>query len=369
MTAPLPLVVLTTIDPVLRDTAVAGMLTDAPGVVVLRHDITDGPGGGGLRRLVLDAHGVVEDQHLPLEHACLSCAVREDAVPALRRLADDGRWGVVVLTLPVSAESLPVTRQLGSMMRRGGELSALRVASIVNALDLGAVEHDILGDDLLAERGLALTADDRRSVGEALVAQLGHADVVVVSGEATDHPIDSDLVDHLRAPDGVRVEGTHLLDLSRLVQGRHDSAAGEQRLDPLRARAAHGPTDNGVWSIELRSSRPLHPERLVDQVERLGSGRLRSRGVFWVPTRPHSACIWDGAGGQLAVGQADSWAGCEPFTRLVYTGTGGGAEIVRLRQAFEDILVSEAEMTEGLVRWLGREDVLSPWLGEQSEAC
>src|SRR6187402_1951214 len=99
----IPVSVLATIDPVLRDSALFGLLTDTPGVVAARHDIYE----DHLRRVVLDATGVIEDVLVPLEHACLSCAVREDAVPTIARLARDGRWSHVLLALPISAEPLP----------------------------------------------------------------------------------------------------------------------------------------------------------------------------------------------------------------------------------------------------------------------
>ena len=101
-----PLSVLATIDPVLRDTAIFGLVTDTPRSVALRHDIH--AEDGTLQRLVVDATGVVEDTLVDLEHACLSCAVREDAIPPLRGLARDGRWDQVLLALPVSAEPLLV---------------------------------------------------------------------------------------------------------------------------------------------------------------------------------------------------------------------------------------------------------------------
>ena len=70
-----PLLVLATVDPLLRDAVAFGVVVDRPRTVVLRHDIVDGPEGGGIRRVVADASGVLEDVLVPLEHACLSCSV------------------------------------------------------------------------------------------------------------------------------------------------------------------------------------------------------------------------------------------------------------------------------------------------------
>lgn len=362
-----PLLTLATVDPVVRDSTVLGLVVDDPRTVVLRHDIHDDEDGGSIRRLVLDAGGVVEDERIPLEHACLSCAVREDAVPTLARLARDPRWDSVVLALPVSAESLPVTRALGWETRGRGALRRLRLAHVVTAVDVETFEEDVLGDDLLDERGLALTADDRRSVGEALAAQVAHADTVLVAGERREHPVASDLLDHLRARDGRRVDGLHAVDLDGLRRAEHDVHRGDRRLDPLHVAPARGAsTEHGVWTLDLRSERPLHPERLVEHVRRLAPDRVRARGRFWVPSRPDSVCAWDGAGGQLSVGEAGSWGEAHPDTRLVLTGAGD--ERAALVEAFEDVLLTGAELGEGLAPWLGREDVLAPWLGERSWA-
>lgn len=347
-----PLSVLSTLDPVLRDTAIFGLVIDRPGLVVLRHDIVD----GGIRRVVVDAGGVIEDLLVPLAHACLSCSVREDAVPTLERLAADPRWDAVLLTLPVSAESLPVVRALN-------DLRGLRLARVLTVIDGSTAQDDLLGDDLLVERGIALTEDDGRAVAEAAAAQLGHADLVVVEG-AID-PVGSDLLDHLRAADSGRIAGLAALSVDAVVAGTHDRTAGERRLDPLAvAPRPQAPTAHGVWTLDLRSDRPLHPERLVADVHRLGDTPFRSRGHFWVPSRPDSICVWDGAGHQLSLGAMGHWGGREPATRLVITGIGPGRH--ELVAAFEDVLLTAEEYGEGMHAWLGRADVLEPWLGERS---
>ncbi|MFF2620989.1 CobW family GTP-binding protein [Oerskovia jenensis] len=410
-----PLSVLATIDPVLRDTAVFGLVTDTPRSVALRHDLH--PEDGTLRRLVVDATGVVEDTLVDLEHACLSCAVREDAIPTLHDLAHDGRWDQVLLALPVSAEPLPVTRALDAAARPGGALHGLRLATVLTVVDLATVETDLLDDDLLEERGLALTPTDHRSVGEVLAAQVEHADLVVTTGAppATalgDGPgavatpggpgfpflpgtpddvarpgghaavqaawdgrrasarTGSGLVDRLRPDASTRVDGLEGLRFADLSAASHDATTAERRAHPLGVRAVVGQdTATGTWTLELASDLPFDPVRLLHQVRRLGTGRLRSRGVFWVPNRPDSMCAWDGAGGQLSIGAVGTWDDTAPRTRLVFTGAADSADgRAALVAAFDEILATREEVADGGLRWLGREDVLAPWLGERSDA-
>lgn len=396
----IPVTVLASTDPVLRDAALAGLLLDAPGVVAVRHDLHP----DHLHRVVQDAGGVVEDVLVPLEHACLSCAVREDAVPTVARLAHDPRWTHVVLALPVSAEPLPAARALAAGAVPGGVLAHTRVATTVALVDLDTAEHDLLGDEVLLDRGLGLTPHDPRSVGEALATQLEQSDLVVTCGEGSGStsgfwdgrpsgstsgsglaagaasrrgatagdPTASGLVDRLRGAGTRRVDGLHALTAADLVVGWHSAAVAERRAHPLGASVAAPDPVAGdrSWTLALSSPLPFHPQRLLDEIEDLGTGRLRSRGVFHVADRPGLACLWDGAGGQLAVADLGPWgevcAGTEPQTRIVVVGrcepdgSDGGRR--RVREAFERALCTPAEAADG-VEWLWGADFLAPWLG------
>lgn len=367
-----PISVLASVDPVLRDSAIFGLVVDSPGTVVLRHDIL--AEANMIRRVVVDATGVVEQALVPLEHVCLSCAVREDALPTLAALTEDGRWTDVTLALPVSAESLPATRALAAETGRDGALAGARIATAAAVVDVETFERDLLSDTLLSDLGLGLTDQDGRAVGEALAAQVEHADLVVVAGDAGAAPTGSGLVDRLRAADSHRVDSLHGLTSHDLTSGRHDPVTGERRTNPLSARGctgrSHGRAD-ASWTLELRSDRPLHPERLLERIEDLGTGRLRSRGVFRVADRPRAACHWDGAGGQLYIGElgpwADACAGARPQTRLVFVGAAADADLrPLLREAFEATLLTDAELADGELVWLGREDILEPWLGTRT---
>lgn len=382
----IPVSVLATIDPVLRESALFGLLTDAPGVVATRHDIYE----DHLRRVVLDATGVIEDVLVPLEHACLSCAVREDAVPTIARLARDGRWDHVLLALPTSAEPLPAARALAAETVRG-DLDHTRIATSFSVVDIDTLQHDLLGDDTLLERGLGLTTGDERSVGEALAAQIEQADLVVTHtshAEPAEAPsaTPSGLLDRLRGAGTRRVDGLHSLTAAALAAARHSPARAEHRAHPLGAVAISGrgsvPEDRS-WTLELRSPLPFHPERLLERIESLGAGGLRARGVFHVADRPGLACLWDGAGGQLAVGDLGPWsevcAGTPPHTRIVVVGVADAVdadavgpdaaslldERQRLREAFHAALCTPEEAAAG-VEWLWREDHLAPWLGART---
>lgn len=364
--------VLVSIDPVLRDTTAATLTLGSSDVAVVRHDL--GTDGHTLRRVVIDSSGVVEDVTSELEHACVSCSVREDALPTLARLAATGRWTSLVLALPVTAEPLPASRALAAHTRQGEALDALHLTATVAVVDLDTLEDDLLGDDLVHERDVALTPDDERPLGEALAAQLEQVDVVVTTG--TD-PTGAGLTDRLRARDSQRLRGLHELSVDDLSACRHDTVAAERRAHPLGARNPHrsgvDPRDRS-WSLLLSSERPFHPERLLAHIEHLGTGPVRSRGVFHVPDRPDSLCLWDGAGGALCVADLGSWdevgGDHRPVTRILVVGAGAPKESREVRDrildAFGEALTTGVEMADGGAAWLGAPDLLEPWLGTRA---
>ena len=353
-----PVITCCATDEVLRSTAVAAVLLDVPGAVVVRHDLD--PEAGTLHRLVYDAFGTWQDRTRRLAHACLGCALREDIVPAIREVAL-ARPAAIVLALPVTAEPAPVLAALVELAEEG----VVDVGATLAVLAAGDLAWDACGDDLLSERGLALAEDDERGLAEVIARQVDGADVVVVDGAPG--AIGAALLDHLTGA-SVPVMGLHDLDVPGLLQSRsHGEVA--RRCDPLTVRGVVPAPREGVWTVRLESWRPLHPERLRDNLELIGGRPGRSRGVFWLPTRPDLVCAWDGAGGRLSVGAHSTWSavGREPFTRIVVTGVEDeAADVVA---AFEATLLTDAELASGLAAWAGREDGYDPWLGARHDVA
>lgn len=354
----LPVAVLSGIEPVLRESLLASLLLDAEGVIALRYEVDEQ--ASALRRLIVAADGVIEDELVHLDHPCASCAMREDAVPTLARLSTTGGVTAVLLAPPLSAEPSIVAGTLRPHRDRW------HLSAAATAVDLRSAREDLLGEDTLAERGLQWAAGDARSVGEALAAQFEYADVLVVEGDQ-DGP-GGELLEHLRAPEQRLVHDTFALTAPELLGGRLDHMLGLRRRDVRYVEPHGGPVAHGTWTLDLCSERPFHPDRLLENIEELGAGRLRGRGRFWVPDRPDSICQWDGAGGQVSIGAV--WrAGRElPTTRLVVTGI-EVSDRARVREAFGRSLLTVREWEAGLTPWLGTEDLLAPWLGARSAAA
>jgi G3E family GTPase len=193
-----------------------------------------------------------------------------------------------------------------------------------------------------------------------LAAMIEYADLAVVVDQAA--PAGLGLVRTLARPDATVLTDASAIDSAAVVSGhlhRHDVTSAWVAAD--RRGPVPPAADPGVWRVDLRSDRPFHPDRLLEDIERLGTGRHRSRGCFWLPSRPGRACVWDGAGGQLSIGTSDTWRQGPPHTRIVLAGV--GPEPDHLRAAFESLLVTPAEIRQRGQVWEVGEDGLEPWLG------
>ncbi|MER6027446.1 GTP-binding protein [Streptomyces sp. NPDC001851] len=162
-----------------RKAAVDRLLADVPGSVVLHHDLATAA-AGTVVRTVRDRDGVVSVGETPLVNDCACCALREDLVPELRRLAHDGTTRLAIVELWDSVEP----KAMAEVVASGG----LTVTSVITAVDPALVLPYLANGDDLAEAGLAAAATDQRTVADTFARQLEYAPVLAVadSPEADD---------------------------------------------------------------------------------------------------------------------------------------------------------------------------------------
>lgn len=77
----------------------------------------------------------------------------------------------------------------------------------------------------------------------------------------------------------------------------HDPVAAVGRIYPVTTQAWGGLDCHGMWTLDLHSERPFHPERLIEFAEELAAERVCGRGCFWLVSRPDMVCSWETAGG------------------------------------------------------------------------
>ncbi|MEV6544327.1 GTP-binding protein [Streptomyces sp. NPDC051665] len=162
-----------------RRATVAQLLHDVPDSVVLHHDLATAA-AGTVVRTVRDATGIVSAGETPLVNDCACCALREDLVPELRRLAAAGQVRLAVVELWDSVEP----KAMAEVITAGG----LTVTAVITAVDPSLLLPYLANGDDLAETGLAAAATDQRTVADTFARQLEYAPTLAVldSPEADD---------------------------------------------------------------------------------------------------------------------------------------------------------------------------------------
>lgn len=311
-----------------RAAAVDRLLADVPGSVVLHHDLSTAA-AGRVARTVRDRDGIVSSGQTPLVNDCACCALREDLVPELRRLADAAGTRLAIVELWDSVEP----KAMAEVIASGG----LTVTSVITAVDPALVLPYLGNGDDLAEAGLAAAATDRRTVADTFARQLEYAPVLAVadSPEADDEdmellaqlhptarrvPIGAD-AGHGEPPAGPRptarpgpggADGGVPGPLARAALAGFDVEAAAAAQHPACALLPQEADDHGVSTLVWHRRRPFHPERLYAALEDLTCAAARSRGRFWLADKPDTLLHWDAAGGALCVESAGPWLAALP---------------------------------------------------------
>ncbi|MEV6353148.1 CobW family GTP-binding protein [Streptomyces hydrogenans] len=300
----LPVVIVAGLHTGARTEVVDRLLETVPGSVALHHDLAGAPDGSVLR-VIRDAGGTVSRGETPLVNDCACCALREDLVPELERMADGGTTRLAVVELWDSVEPKAMAEVIAG---HGGDRLAL--TNVITAVDPALVLPYLANGDDLAEGGLAAAATDRRTVGDTWARQLEYAPVLAVvdSDEADDedrallaqlHPT----ARHVPADSG---------ELARVALAGFDVEAAAAAQHPACALLPQEADEAGVATLVWRRHRPFHPERLYEALEDLCCAAARSRGRFWLADRPDTLLGWDAAGGALCVESAGPWLASLP---------------------------------------------------------
>jgi G3E family GTPase len=68
----------------------------------------------------------------------------------------------------------------------------------------------------------------------------------------------------------------------------------------------------GIGNFVFRARGPFHPQRFWDFIHRDWPGLLRSKGYFWIASRPHIAAVWSQAGGMAEYRPGGYWWAATP---------------------------------------------------------
>jgi len=334
-----------------------------------------------------------DEKLVEMSNGCICCTLREDLLLEVKKLAQAGRFDHLVIESTGIAEPLPVAETFTFEDEDGVSLTRLaRLDTLVTVVDGFNFLRDYHSVDSLTQRGESLGEQDARSVVDLLVDQIEFCDVLVVNkldliDEQDRHRLFATLrslnprARMLSAQFGQvplnQLLNTGLFDFDRAAQ-----APGW--LKELRGEHIPEAEEYGIRSFVYRARRPFHPQRFWQVVNHQLAGVVRSKGYFWLATRPAFAAMWSQAGAVAHHGYAGRWWASVPreewpddqesldfIASQWQEGTGDARqELVfigidmdeaQVRSALDEALLSPQEMVRGPDWWATLPDPLPSW--------
>lgn len=336
-----------------------------------------------------------EEKLVEMSNGCICCTLREDLLEEISRLAAEGKYDYLVIESTGISEPLPVAETFTFADEDGVSLSDVATLdTMVTVVDALNFLKDYDHAQSLQEVGENLGEDDERSVADLLVEQVEFADVILISKIDL---VSQNELERLKSIlrtlnteaqlipiENGNVPLTQVLDTGKFSFEKAQQAPGW--LKELRGEHVPETEEFGISSFVFEARRPFYPQKFYDFLhsKEIAGKLIRSKGFFWLATRPHFAGSWSQAGGMARYGAAglfwsavpkEQWPDdpeylkaieqqwVEPFgdmrQELVFIGQNLDKEDIIKR--LNDCLLSDDDLLKGRIEWAKFTDPFPSW--------
>lgn len=339
-----------------------------------------------------------EEKLVEMSNGCICCTLREDLLEEVGQLARDGRFDYLLIESTGIAEPLPVAETFTFRDEEGRSLSDVaRLDTLVTVVDGVNFLLDYQAAESLASRGETLGEEDERLITELLIEQVEFADVILISKidliSSSERQELMAILERLNPQAEILPMVMGEIPLAKILDtGRFDFEKAAQAPGWLRElRGEHVPETEefGIASTAYRARRPYHPQRFFNFIDGpwTNGKLLRSKGFFWLASKPRDAGSWSQAGGLMRYGFAGRWWRSVPKDQwpqdaestaailanwtaatgdcrqeLVFIGQ--NIDFAQLSAELDDCLLTDEEMALGAEGWQLWPDPFGPWYEE-----
>lgn len=336
-----------------------------------------------------------EEKLVEMSNGCICCTLREDLLVEVSKLAKEGHFDYLVIESTGISEPLPVAETFTFTDEDGKSLADVAdLDTMVTVVDGVNFIKDYDEAQYLQEKGESLGEEDERSVADLLVDQVEFADVILISKtdliEEADVKRLTAILKSLNTSAKIVPTVNGEVDLEQVLNTKLFNFEKAQQapgwLKEMRGEHTPETEEYGISSFSYTARRPFHPQKFYEFLHSTESfGKLiRSKGYFWLATRPQFACQWSQAGGIAHYGFAgmfwkavpeEHWPSDEeslneiqrqweePFgdmrQELVFIGQ--NIEQQKVLDALDSCLLSESDMLKGKDFWLSLPDPFPSW--------
>ena len=273
-----------------------------------------------------------EEKLVEMSNGCICCTLREDLMLEVEKLAKMNKFDYLLIESTGISEPIPVAQTF--TFASGEELLDLtkysHLDTMVTMVDACNFFKDFGSAENIFQRKMTDDPEDQRSLVNLLTDQVEFANVLVVNK--------LDLIDesqlgllkntlHKLNPTAKiictsngKIDPKEILNTGLFDYDSAEEAAGWQvELERAKEGVTHQPEteEYGIGSFVFRDPRPFHPDRFLQYIgQDFPTSIIRSKGIFWMASRPDKAILWSQAGGSLkAEIYGRWWAGLSTLER------------------------------------------------------
>jgi G3E family GTPase len=271
-----------------------------------------------------------EEKLVEMSNGCICCTLREDLVLEIERLANENRFDYLLIESTGISEPIPIAQTFSFVSEENGvDLSRFSyIDCMVTVVDCFNFVEDFGSLDTLIDRELTNMEGDHRSIVNLLTDQIEFANVIILNKtdlilpqqlgmlEAAIHKLNPGAT-ILKSEFG-KVDPKAILNTGLFNYAEAEASAGWIR--ELENEHTPETEEYGISSFVFRDQRPFHPGRFWKYIENeFPASIIRSKGLFWLASRPDQALSWGQAGGSLRADSAGTWWASMPFAeRMQY---------------------------------------------------
>ena len=259
-----------------------------------------------------------EEKLVELSNGCICCTLREDLIEEVSKLADQRKFDYLLIESSGISEPIPVAQTFTfDTGEKSGLQTKTRLDTMVTVVDSANFLRDFGSGETIVDRAFTDDQEDQRSIVNLLTDQIEFANVVVLNKTDLITPDQLTLIEgmlHKLNPDARLIRSNFgkippksILDTKLFDFEQASQAAGWiQELN----KDVHRPEteEYGIGSFVFRDPRPFNPDRFWNYIQASWpNGVIRSKGIFWLASRPEQALLWSQAGGSMRAERYGTW--------------------------------------------------------------
>jgi len=259
-----------------------------------------------------------EEKLVEMSNGCICCTLREDLMIEVEKLAIQNKFDYLLIESTGISEPVPVAQTFSFVDdEKGIDLSKFSfIDCMVTVVDAFNFSNDFGANQTLVDRNLTNMENDYRTIVNLLTDQIEFANVIVLN--KTDLVSESQLgllesilkklnpsAKIIKSSFG-KIDSALILNTGSFNLAEAESSAGW--IQELNNEHTPETEEYGISSFVFRDKRPFHHERFWAYLnEHFPANILRSKGLFWISSRPQQALNWGQAGGSLRADNAGVW--------------------------------------------------------------